>query len=389
MCRRLTCSDITGYKRLLLDNARTVEGLNLPSQTILRQQIVDKFPNLKEVPFPCFQDGVPRILIGLDNKHLLKTQEEVPANDQEVNAARTALGWLVYGYYKNQAGYPLVMMIGSTFKQDEADRMSELELQVRNYFEKEDCSLMKPDNVHEPEDVKRAKEIMKKTTRCVNSRYETGLLWASDHIELPDSRKMAVQRFLNLEKKLDQDPEVKNRYQSVIQSYLDQKYARRMSKEEAAKTSPRTFYLPHFAVKNLSKPDKLRVVFDSAAKVHGISLNSQLLPGPDLNQPMMKVLFQFRERSIGVCADIKEMFLQVKVKVEDQDSQRFLWRNEKKEPLSTYVMTSLIFGNTCSPTCAQYVKNLNANQFKDTYPEAAKIIVENHYVDDAVHSAFF
>lgn len=49
-------------------------------------------------------------------------------------------------------------------------------------------------------------------------------------------------------------------------------------------------------------------------------------------------------------------------------------------------MTSMVFGAACSPTSAQFVKNINAKNFEQKYPEAAKVILENHYVDDYVAS---
>lgn len=53
-----------------------------------------------------------------------------------------------------------------------------------------------------------------------------------------------------------------------------------------------------------------------------------------------------------------------------------------KNPLETYVKEIMMFGLTCSPSCAQYVKNLNANRFLDDHPP----IVNNHYVDDLMDS---
>lgn len=46
----------------------------------------------------------------------------------------------------------------------------------------------------------------------------------------------------------------------------------------------------------------------------------------------------------------------------------------------------MIFGASCSPSIAQYVKNENANRFVDCYPRAVKAITENTYVDDLLDS---
>ena len=39
-----------------------------------------------------------------------------------------------------------------------------------------------------------------------------------------------------------------------------------MSDEEASKSGPRTWYLPHFAVTSSSRPNKVRIVFHAAAE---------------------------------------------------------------------------------------------------------------------------
>ena len=55
------------------------------------------------------------------------------------------------------------------------------------------------------------------------------------------------------------------------------------------------------------KPDKVRVVYDCAARYGGTSLNQQLLPGPNQTNQLVGVLTRFRQGTVGVVADFVSM----------------------------------------------------------------------------------
>ena len=57
-----------------------------------------------------------------------------------------------------------------------------------------------------------------------------------------------------------------------------------IEKEHAVEVNPKinpVWYLPHHPVVHSLKPDKARAVYDCAAKHKHVSLNEQLLQGPD------------------------------------------------------------------------------------------------------------
>ena len=68
-----------------------------------------------------------------------------------------------------------------------------------------------------------------------------------------------------------------------------------------------------------------RISFRKASLHDGVSLNNQLLEGPNLTNTLLGILLLFRQYPIALVADIKEMFNQVKVLPEDSDALRFLW----------------------------------------------------------------
>lgn len=112
-----------------------------------------------------------------------------------------------------------------------------------------------------------------------------------------------------------------------------------------------------------------------------------LLKGPDLLTSLPSVISRFREREVGFGGDIKEMYHQLLIRKEDKQYQRFLYRNKPDSIPEVYVMDVATFGSTCSPCSAQFVKNKNAEELAGQHPEAARAIVDNHYVDDYFDSA--
>lgn len=182
---------------------------------------------------------------------------------------------------------------------------------------------------------------------------------------------------------MSRDPKLDQMLREEMQNYKRSGYIRKLSAAEAQTVTSRTWYLPLFVVTNPNKPGKFRMVWDAAATVQNVSLNTMLLKGPDLLSNLIGVLSRFRERRIAVCGDIRQMYHQVRIREEDQNSQRFLWRTDKDSPEpDVYIMTVMTFGATCSPSTAQYVMNINASEFSDQFHRAVAAIQKNHYVDD-------
>ncbi|BHF65196.1 hypothetical protein SprV_0200820600 [Sparganum proliferum] len=63
----------------------------------------------------------------------------------------------------------------------------------------------------------------------------------------------------------------------------------------------RHWYLPHHPVVNPRKPEKIRVVFDCAAKCQGVALNDNLYQGPDLNAKLRDPVLRAKPTRGGGC----------------------------------------------------------------------------------------
>ena len=70
----------------------------------------------------------------------------------------------------------------------------------------------------------------------------------------------------------------------------------------------------------------------------------------------------------------------------DQHTHRFLWRKEDSGEPSTYVMTSVSFGDKPAGNIATVTLRKTAEMMKDEFPNASQVILNNTYVDDIVDS---
>ncbi|XP_065197638.1 uncharacterized protein LOC135829160 [Sycon ciliatum] len=357
-----------------LTNVHTHAKFNLPTQSINPQRLKN-CPHLEGLELPTLSCAKPRLLIGQDNYSLIAPRVIAEGPPNAPVATQTKLGWVVHGKTIADRCRIDEGVVLSTWGLD-----SDLHDLVQQSFALDSLGV-KPAKIRSKAD-DRALQLLDTLTTRTGRRWQTGLLWREDNITLPRSKATAAQRLEQLERRLRKDDTLAQGYQSKIDSYLEQGYARKLSPEEATHQPERTWYLPHFAVYNKEK-GKVRLVFDAAAKSHGKSLNDFLLTGPDLLTPITQVLYNFRLYEVAFGADIKEMFHQVKMRPEDRHAQRFLWRDmDASRPADVYQMDVMTFGAVCSPTAGQFAKNINAHDLASGDARTVTAIEECHYVDD-------
>ncbi|XP_058449077.1 uncharacterized protein LOC131429043 [Malaya genurostris] len=379
---RLDISGISQEKKFVLSDVRTVKDLGLPTQTLRYDELVKLYPYLAGLLIPDYRDAVPKILIGNDNAHLSVTLKRRERQVDEPIATKTRLGWAIHGPILTMGNERCFNMHLCKCVREEDD-LHEL---VKQYFSLENMGVSIPQSI-DTEENQRAKQILQSTTQRVGFRFEIGLLWKFDEFEFPDSYFMAVRRLECLERRIKADADIGGSVLRQIEEYKGKGYIQKATEEELAASDPRkVWYLPLGVTTNPKKPGKIRIFCDAAAKVDGVSLNTMLIKGPDLLVPLKGVLTGFREKRIAICADVKEMFHQMLVRNEDRNAQRILLRDDPNQNPQVYFMNVATFGSASSPCSAQFVKNLNATEYADRYPEAADAIIRKHYVDDYLDS---
>ena len=159
----------------------------------------------------------------------------------------------------------------------------------------------------------------------VNGHYQEALPWRSYPTHLHDNRELAAKRCELLKLRLSKDCDLATKYNAAMNDYVEKGHAERVPDEESKVLDQPVWYLPHHLVTHTLKPEKMRVVYDYAAKHSQTSLNHELLQGPDETNRLDGVISRFRMESIGIVTDIESTFNQVIVDTKDRDVLRFLW----------------------------------------------------------------
>lgn len=154
--------------------------------------------------------------------------------------------------------------------------------------------------------------------------------------------------------------------------------------ETELRTSKEVYCIPHHAV---IKPDSLTTklrVFDASTKtISGSSLNNKLLPGPNLQRDLCKILLRFRIHQYVITTDVAQMFRQILVDPRDRVLQLILWR-KYPDPTRIYQLITVTYGITSAPYHAMRCLQELTEQYSEEYPLAANAMKEDIYMDDVL-----
>ena len=214
-------------------------------------------------------------------------------------------------------------------------------------------------------------------------RYEDGILWNDNEQMLPDNFASATGQLISLEGRINNQTELKKRYEETIQNDLNKRFIRKLDYDEIKKTSDFCkCFPPHHPVVNPHKPENARRVCSAAVKYKGLSLNNKLMSGPDLLRNLLGINFRFREKEYASKADIESMFIHVAVPKNECNFLRFLWRSDPNSKIETYEYKRHLFGAKGSPTCVNYALQRTGTDQKDEIPGIDKILLRSFHMVD-------
>ena len=354
-----------------------VDHLNVPEKKVKLKELQERWPHLSDLELTEVAGTQVTLLLGSDVPELIVPLETRHGPKGSPIGVRTRIGWTVTGRLPGH-----IQECESVCKVHVATPDEELNETVKTWWRTENFGCRYDNDTQRSVEDERVMKFLDENTRKVDGRYEVPLIWHDDKVELLDNFAAAAERLNFLEKKLNCNPELAERYRKTIDMDMEKGYIKRLTKEEATAPVMRKWYLPHHPVLNPKKPEKVRRVCDAAAKFQGSSLNSQLLSGPDLLNNLVGIFMRFREEKVALSGDIEAMFNQVAVPEEDQACLRFLWRQSPDLPIEVYQYVRHIFGAKCAPTCSNYALLRSAEDNEKQFPTAALAVKRNFYMDD-------
>lgn len=280
---------------------------------------------------PHFSNPGPiDMLLGVDiYKDIIL--DGVRRSNNGITAQNSEIGWLLYGNVKNISPSLQITSLTITINDEQSlSRFWELE----EAADERRCS---------PEHELCERHYQSTHTRNRDGSYTVRLPFKSDAENLGLSKKQAVARLLQIERKFETNPSMEQNYKEFIREYIKLGH---MKTAEAQPLNGIQVFLPHQCViKADSTTTSTRVVFDGSAKTStGYSLNDVLHSGPKIQQDLTDILIRWRKHRVALTADIEKMYRQIKIAEEDQPYHKIVWRFSKDEPIQEFQLTTLTYG---------------------------------------------
>ena len=229
--------------------------------------------------------------------------------------------------------------------------------------------------------------MIEKGLKLDDERWTATYPWKKDPKMLPNNYNAALGMLRSTEKRLQRNKELAATYSDQISDMVRRGVAKKLTAADKDYDGPVYYISHHEVLKPDSKSTPCRIVFNSSAKFMNETLNDYWVKGPDLINNLLGILIRFRENRIGVAGDVSKMYHTVKLSTLDQHTHRFLWRDmETDRKPDTYVVTSVSFGDKPAGAIASLALKKTAECHLDENPRAARMIIENSYVDDIVDS---
>ncbi|XP_061519775.1 uncharacterized protein LOC133395095 [Anopheles gambiae] len=285
---------------------------------------------------------------------------------------KTHFGWVVSGNTQHSSTGPRVCHL--------ATHDIPLEEIMQRFWESETIA---EDPVLSVEEDACEKHYSSTTVRNSAGRYVVSFPFnPNPNVVLGESKATADRRLRCMERRLVNNPTMRDEYVKFMQQYEHLGHMKRLT--GPVDDSTQHYYLPHHAVvKESSTTTKVRVVFDASCKTSsGYSLNDKLLVGPVVQDDLFSIILRFRLHAIALTADVEKMYRQILHHPDDRNLLRIRYRESPTDEISTFELQTVTYGTASAPFLATRTLRQVAIDNSDTYPQAINAALNDFYVDD-------
>ncbi|XP_061728228.1 uncharacterized protein LOC133533283 isoform X2 [Cydia pomonella] len=225
------------------------------------------------------------------------------ATSQGPTLVQTAFGVIIAG--RTQLPARNSDQVTSLFCSKCNDNLSE---QLSAFWETEKVPEIFPEKLPEQD---YCEKLFRETTKLVDNKYEVSLPTKVPleqiNSELGESFHLALNRFLNLEKRLHmpKNQALFTEYKKFIDQYVDLNHGEYIDINKYDLTKDPVNFVPHHPVIRLeARTTKLRCVFDASMRTNKkVSLNDMLLNGPVVQRDLFDILILFRADKLFFICD--------------------------------------------------------------------------------------
>ena len=218
-----------------------------------------------------------------------------------------------------------------------------------------------------------------------NGKYFVELPWKEELVKcVPSNHAVALATLQRVVRNLSRN-NLLSEYGAVFHQQLEEGIIEKITVPPSEYS--KYIWVPHRPVikQDPQVTTKIRPVFNCSLKTgHAPSLNDASFPGVDLMGSLFKLLCSFRSNKFAILADIKQAFLQIRLKLEE-DKNRFCFFWEEQGKLVSYRYTSIVFGLASSPFVLNFVVKHHASKYPPDL--CSKILQEYLYIDNLVYTA--
>jgi len=283
---------------------------------------------------------------------------------------KTVFGWVLSGRVQSDQSNPQTSCMTTMVSSDNS-----IQNEVQKFWELEEVVELQERRKYSIEECKCETHFLKKCSKEADGRFTLKLPFRNNMQQLlGESRSMATKRFHQMERKLNENPELKLEYVRFMREYQNLGHMTLSTNTNIQSTEHPQVFLPHHPIiRNESSTTKLRVVFDASTKTStNISLNETLMVGPTIQDDLRRILMRFRIHQVVLTADIEKMYRQIKVSENCKSYQQILWREIPNDPLEAYRLSTVTYGTSSAPFMAIRTLYLLADCEKQDLANAAR-----------------